>query len=252
MIKKIIQLIFTFTGILIIYYTFYRSMSTTEKTFDSKFIDLESFSLIFYSLAGLLLTCFRFQKIIFLIRHLIFSSQIKLENQYSKIRSTLKEISEVYYQSGPSALLKYSNSKEFSEIWREIFEQLEAKVNIEDIIEYVRFSQENTEIFYEEEINILRNLSQMAPSLGLLGTVIGLIKLLAGLKDFDTIGPNMSLALLTTLYGLFTSIMIINPLINRLEDVKNTNLKFYDLAAFWLTMLQKGSSSIFTDSKKIK
>lgn len=251
MINKLTQLILTCTGIAIVCFTFYSALTTKTLDFDFKFLDIPSATLIFFSLLGLLFTCFRFQKIVKLFTHLIFTSQIKLENQHNKIRSELKSISNAYYNQGPSVFSKYANSPNFPPIWKSIFEELEASINIHEIMDYVQYSQESLEQNYEEEINILKNLSQMAPSLGLLGTVIGLIKLLAELKDFDTIGPNMSLALVTTLYGLFTSIILINPLINRLEDIKHSNLKIYDLALFWLTMLEKRTTSLFTDEKKI-
>lgn len=251
MIKKLTQIFFTITGILIVAYSFYDALSTKNLEFDIKFLNIPSATLIIYSLLGILFCSFRIQKIIRMFSHLIFSSQIKSENQLKNIHSKLKEISDVYYKNGPGALLQYSTKSYFPPVWKMVFEKLEANINPQEISDFVLFGQETMEQNYEEEINILRNLSQIAPSLGLLGTVIGLIKLLAELQDFNSVGPNMSLALVTTLYGLFISIIIINPLINRLEDIKQSSLKFYDLAVYWLNIIDKRMPSVFVDAKNI-
>lgn len=41
----------------------------------------------------------------------------------------------------------------------------------------------------------------LAPGFGMIGTVIGLIQMLANLQDVSTIGPAMAVALITTFYG---------------------------------------------------
>lgn len=56
----------------------------------------------------------------------------------------------------------------------------------------------------------------LAPSFGLIGTVIGLIKMLGSLEDPSTIGPAMAVALLTTLYGAVLGYMIFNPIAAKL------------------------------------
>ena len=49
--------------------------------------------------------------------------------------------------------------------------------------------------------------SALAPGLGMLGTVMGLVNMLGNLDDKSSIGPNMALALITTFYGsLFSNV----------------------------------------------
>ena len=45
------------------------------------------------------------------------------------------------------------------------------------------------------------NLAAMGPAWGMIGTLIGLINMLKLLDDPSTIGPNMAVALITTMYG---------------------------------------------------
>ncbi len=65
--------------------------------------------------------------------------------------------------------------------------------------------------------SILRRAAEVAPAMGLIGTLIGLVQMLAFLDDPTTIGPSMAVALLTTFYGAFLSTIIFSPLATKME-----------------------------------
>jgi len=48
---------------------------------------------------------------------------------------------------------------------------------------------------------IFKAIGEVAPAMGMIGTLIGLVQMLANMDDPKTIGPAMAIALLTTLYG---------------------------------------------------
>jgi chemotaxis protein MotA len=53
--------------------------------------------------------------------------------------------------------------------------------------------------------------SALAPGLGMMGTVMGLVAMLSNLDDKASIGPNMALALITTFYGsLFSNVFFLS------------------------------------------
>ena len=56
-----------------------------------------------------------------------------------------------------------------------------------------------------------------APSMGMIGTLIGLVQMLGALDDPSSIGPAMAVALLTTLYGAIIAFMIAGPIAAKLE-----------------------------------
>lgn len=70
-------------------------------------------------------------------------------------------------------------------------------------------------------IAVFRKAAEIAPAMGLIGTLIGLVQMLAHLEDPSTVGPAMAIALLTTLYGAMLSYMVFTPLAAKLE--RNTN-----------------------------
>ncbi len=64
---------------------------------------------------------------------------------------------------------------------------------------------------------ILRKAADVAPAMGLIGTLIGLVQMLGNLEDPSTIGPGMAIALLTTFYGAVLATMVFSPLAAKLE-----------------------------------
>lgn len=70
---------------------------------------------------------------------------------------------------------------------------------------------------HEKSVAILRKAAEIAPAMGLIGTLIGLVQMLGNLDDPSKIGPAMAIALLTTLYGAFFSYVILQPIATKLE-----------------------------------
>lgn len=54
--------------------------------------------------------------------------------------------------------------------------------------------------------------------MGMIGTLVGLVLMLKNLNDPHMLGPNMAIALLTTLYGSLLANMVFNPIAAKLEE----------------------------------
>lgn len=67
-------------------------------------------------------------------------------------------------------------------------------------------------------VAVLRRAAETAPAMGLIGTLLGLVQMLAQLSDPEAIGPAMALALLTTLYGALLAHAVVLPLAERIES----------------------------------
>jgi chemotaxis protein MotA len=65
--------------------------------------------------------------------------------------------------------------------------------------------------------SVLRKAAEVAPAMGLIGTLIGLVHMLGHLGDPKAIGPAMAVALLTTFYGAVLANMVFNPLASKFE-----------------------------------
>ena len=74
---------------------------------------------------------------------------------------------------------------------------------------------------HRRSASILRRGAEIAPAMGLIGTLIGLVQMLANLSDPETIGPSMAVALLTTFYGAILGTAVLAPMAAKLE--RNSN-----------------------------
>ena len=70
---------------------------------------------------------------------------------------------------------------------------------------------------HAKAVGMLRRAAEIAPAMGLIGTLVGLVQMLGALDDPAKIGPAMALALITTLYGAVLANMVFAPLAAKLE-----------------------------------
>jgi chemotaxis protein MotA len=71
---------------------------------------------------------------------------------------------------------------------------------------------------------VWRAAADAAPAMGMIGTVVGLIRMFAAMDDPTKIGPGMALALLTTLYGVIVANCVAGPVTARLERLSRAEL----------------------------
>ncbi|MBM3554342.1 MAG: flagellar motor protein MotA, partial [Alphaproteobacteria bacterium] len=64
---------------------------------------------------------------------------------------------------------------------------------------------------------VFRRSAEIAPAMGLIGTLVGLVQMLANLSDPANIGPAMAVALMTTFYGAVLANMVFTPISTKLE-----------------------------------
>jgi chemotaxis protein MotA len=64
--------------------------------------------------------------------------------------------------------------------------------------------------------DIFRAIADVGPAMGMIGTLIGLVQMLANMDDPKQIGPAMAVALLTTLYGAILANMFAKPIADKL------------------------------------
>ncbi len=70
---------------------------------------------------------------------------------------------------------------------------------------------------HETGANMMMALGDVAPAMGMIGTLIGLVAMLSNMDDPKSIGPAMAVALLTTLYGAFLANVIAIPIASKLQ-----------------------------------
>ena len=79
--------------------------------------------------------------------------------------------------------------------------------------------------------NMFSSMGAYAPAFGMIGTLIGLVQMLANLDDPSSIGPKMAVAMITTFYGAIMANLFFIPMSDKLagrneEEITNMNIIF--------------------------
>jgi chemotaxis protein MotA len=91
-------------------------------------------------------------------------------------------------------------------------------------------------------INIFKAIGDVAPAMGMIGTLIGLVAMLANMDDPKSIGPAMAVALLTTLYGAMMATMIALPIADKLTLRKEEEARLKNMIIDALLAIQSGQN----------
>lgn len=96
--------------------------------------------------------------------------------------------------------------------------------------------------------SIFSALADVAPAMGMIGTLIGLVAMLANMDDPKAIGPAMAVALLTTLYGAVIANAICMPISDKLKLRAGEEAMIKDLVLDALLAIQGGQNPRVIDS----
>ena len=102
----------------------------------------------------------------------------------------------------------------------------------------VTFIQERHKVGQE----IFIALGTYAPAFGLIGTIIGLIQMLANLQDQAQIASGMAVALLTTFYGAMAAYLVFNPIAGKLKRRSEEEILVKQVIIRGVLLLQSGTT----------
>ncbi|MBZ2173868.1 flagellar motor protein [Schnuerera sp. xch1] len=119
--------------------------------------------------------------------------------------------------------------------------------------ELVRNILETELVFLEERHTdgqrIFEIMATYAPAFGMIGTLIGLINMLKNLDDPSKIGPNMSVALVTTFYGSLLANVVFLPLAQKLKVRSKKEILIKELMVEGLLSIQAGENPRIIEEK---
>ncbi len=153
-----------------------------------------------------------------------FSSVVHVfRNEREKPIDTLIEVmrlNDVVRKSGRLALDSYSsNSKMKNRIMTKAVQLSIDNLSYEDIVVALRTEIDSVKVRDTINQEVFKKLALYAPSMGMIGTLIGLVEMLGNMTNPAELGPAMALALITTFYGAFLATLIFNPIAGKLRLV---------------------------------
>ena len=101
---------------------------------------------------------------------------------------------------------------------------------------------------HEWGAKIFTALGDVAPAMGMIGTLVGLVAMLSNINDPKSIGPAMAIALLTALYGAMFANMIALPVADKLTLRRTEEGRIRTMIIDALLAIQAGQNPRIIDS----
>jgi chemotaxis protein MotA len=95
---------------------------------------------------------------------------------------------------------------------------------------------------HEANQNVIKAWIDLAPAMGMIGTLVGLVLMLGNMADPKAIGPAMAVALLTTLYGAFIANIMFAPMLTKLEGFTSHEAVYREMVVMGLKNIARGES----------
>ena len=95
---------------------------------------------------------------------------------------------------------------------------------------------------HEMNQNVIKAWVDLAPAMGMIGTLIGLVLMLGNMSDPQAIGPAMAVALLTTMYGAIVANVVFAPMLSKLEGYTAYEVVYREMIVLGLRSIARGES----------
>ena len=89
----------------------------------------------------------------------------------------------------------------------------------------------------------------LAPTMGIVGTVFGLVNVMANLNAPSTLGPLIAAAFIATLIGVGSANCVFLPVANRLKELSEAELHFREMTLEGILAIQAGDNPRVVEEK---
>lgn len=101
--------------------------------------------------------------------------------------------------------------------------------------------------WYKGGEEFFKQLGGFSPTLGIIGTVLGLIHMLANLENAESMGPAIAMAFIATMYGVSAANLVYLPLSNKIKSASARELLLKRIVIQALLGIQGGVSPRFLE-----
>jgi len=108
---------------------------------------------------------------------------------------------------------------------------------------------ENIEYRHSKGIAVFESAGGYAPTLGVLGTVMGLIHVLSNLSEPASLGPKIAIAFIATMYGVGSANLLWLPIASRLREIDEEEILTKSMIVEGVIMIYNGSNVTFVEER---
>ena len=119
---------------------------------------------------------------------------------------------------------------------------------VEDMRKHLTKDLEEMNERHKWGAQVFTSAGDVAPAMGMIGTLVGLVQMLSAMDDPKSIGPAMAVALLTTLYGAVLANMVFLPIGDKLSLRRTEEMKLNSICIDGVLAIQEGQHPRTTES----
>lgn len=121
--------------------------------------------------------------------------------------------------------------------------------NSEEILDVLENDIASTEARHRMGAKVFADMGGFAPTLGIIGTVMGLVHVLGNLSDPQSLGPAIGSAFTATLWGVLSANLMWLPISNKLKRSSDVEVQIKHMEIEGLLAIQNGASSRFVRTR---
>lgn len=154
------------------------------------------------------------------IKDLVHCAEIAKKEGILALEEHSTEVNDPFFKNGLELVIDGNNPEFIEDVLLDEVDALQKRHNVGSLI----FTQAGT----------------YAPTLGVLGAVVGLVAALGNLNDVDVLGHSVSAAFVATLLGIFLGYVICHPIANKLKRLSKQEQELKLLTIEGLLAIYKG------------
>lgn len=93
-----------------------------------------------------------------------------------------------------------------------------------------------------QAVRVIESLGGYAPTLGIIGTVLGLIQVMANLTEPETLGQGIATAFVSTIYGVGLANLLLIPTANKIKRLVQGRSQYHEMVMDGLVYIAEGQS----------
>lgn len=192
------------------------------------FLDWPSILIVFGGTFAVTTICFSIDE----IRRsqiVIINTLFRQEAEPVQVAISSLRLAEHARKNGPLSLQAMLKGNHIHPFQRKALQLVIDGITSEEVERVLRQDVQTMINRHSKSARVLQKAAEVAPAMGLIGTLVGLVQMLGNLNDPTSIGPSMALALLTTLYGAVLANMVFAPLAAKLERNSDEEALIYQI-----------------------
>jgi len=174
---------------------------------------------------------------------------------FNEIKRFIKVAAQAFKENGTSKIdnitLFVSLSKKARRDGLLSLEEDIQEIDNESIREIMALEIKELEKRHEDAASMFTTWGAYAPAMGMIGTLIGLIQMLANLSDADNLASGMGKALITTFYGSMLANLVVLPIAGKLNYKTAQEVNEMEMMIEGVLSIQSGINPRVIEDKMI-